>query len=109
MTMQRGDVITMMTRLLEDAVRRDAARAAATVAATSPLLGPEAVLSSINLVSFIMDVEAALADTQAIELTLVNEAALSRKLSPFRTVETLADYVLELTGGGGLPAGAVAS
>jgi hypothetical protein len=38
------------------------------------------------------------AETWEAEIILVNESALSRKNSPFRTVSTLADYVLELVG-----------
>lgn len=60
------------------------------------LIGEEAAVSSMALVSFIADVESALAESHGLTVTLVSERALSRKKSPFRTVDALADYVLEL-------------
>jgi hypothetical protein len=70
------------------------------VAATPllPLVGENAAITSMNLVSFIADVETTLESTFDVALTLVSEKALSRQKSPFRNVETLAEYVLELVG-----------
>ncbi|MFP5355463.1 MAG: hypothetical protein ACLGIK_10005, partial [Gemmatimonadota bacterium] len=48
------------------------------------------------LVSFIADVESTLMEKYNLQVTLVSERALSRKKSPFRSVEALADYVMEL-------------
>ena len=62
------------------------------------LIGPDAVVNSITLVSFITDVEMMLSDEWEIEITLVSEEALSRKRSPFRTLGSLTELVLELAG-----------
>ena len=62
-------------------------------------MGEDAVVTSLSLVSFIADVESTLADSYDIDVTLVSEHALSRRRSPFRTIATLADYVVELTKG----------
>ena len=96
--MNRDALVARMTELLVDAVEAEEEGHDMNVSATSALIGGEAVLSSISLVSFIMDIEAELEDEHEIQVLLVNESALSRKQSPFRTVETLADYVLELVG-----------
>ena len=61
----------------------------------SPLIGPDALTTSLAFVSIIADIEMTLAD-EAIEVTLVSEEALSRSQSPFRTLDSLSDYVLEL-------------
>ena len=61
-------------------------------------MGPRAIVDSLDLVSFIAAVEEACSDTYNLEISLVTEAALSRRHSPFRTIETLADYVQELIG-----------
>lgn len=95
--MEREVLIEKMTELLRMTIVTQGGEEIA-VAAESPLLGPDAIVTSLGLVSFIMDVEATLADEQGVEVTLVNEAALSRSRSPFRSVEALADYVIELTG-----------
>ena len=52
----------------------------------------------MRLVSFIADLETTLASDYGLNLTLVSEQALSRSKSPFRSVDALADYILELTG-----------
>ncbi len=59
------------------------------------LLGNNAVVDSIGLVNLIVDVESALAEKD-IEITLTSEDAMSRRKSPFRSVETLGDYIIEL-------------
>ena len=63
---------------------------------TTILLGNNAVVDSIGLVNLIVDIESILSD-KGLELTLTSEDAMSRRKSPFRSVETLADYIVELT------------
>ncbi len=96
--MDRGKLIESMTGLLRAAVDAQGEQHEMEVLSDSALVGAEAVLSSLALVTYILDVEAYLDGEHGVEVTLVNENALSRSQSPFRTVETLADYVLELTG-----------
>lgn len=52
-------------------------------------------LDSLGLVSFLLDVELGIAE-RGLELTIMDERAMSRYHSPFRTLGTLADYILEL-------------
>jgi len=77
-------------------------------AGESPLFGDGSPLDSMGLVTLTMDVEDALAD-QGVEVSLSDSRAMSRKQSPFRTVATLVDFIVEqkensrpLRGGGGL-------
>lgn len=60
------------------------------------LIGESAAVSSMALVSFIADVESTLMEKYDLQVTLVSERALSRKKSPFRSIDALADYVIEL-------------
>jgi len=60
------------------------------------LLGSDSALDSLLLVTLVMDIEAEFADTHQLDLTLVSDEAMSRARSPFRTVETLAEYANEL-------------
>jgi acyl carrier protein len=57
------------------------------------LLGPQSVLDSMHLVSLIVTTEREVEDTFGVTVTLANERALSMKASPFRSVQSLADYV----------------
>lgn len=56
------------------------------------LLGPEAVIDSVTLVSLIAAVEAQLEDDLNVGVILADELAMSQKRSPFRSVGTLVDY-----------------
>ena len=96
--MDRETLIARMVELLVAALDAEGERHEMQAAPDSPLVGGDAVLSSLALVTYILDVESWAADEHDIHITLVNEQALSRRNSPFRTVETLADYVAELAG-----------
>ena len=66
---------------------------------TTPLIGPGAVVSSLELVSLIVEMEQIVEDDCGLAITIADERAMSRRRSPFRTIGTLADYVLELVRG----------
>jgi acyl carrier protein len=57
------------------------------------LVGPQPVLDSLHLVSLLIMIERELEDTFGLALTLANERALSMHESPFRTIESLANYI----------------
>lgn len=60
------------------------------------LLGQESVLDSLHLVSLLITTEREVEDAIGVSLTLANERALSMKESPFRTMQSLANYIDEL-------------
>jgi hypothetical protein len=97
--MNKSEIIVTMVDLLQqtlDGHRLDHSEDAVRATADLPLIGEEAAVSSMALVSFIADVESTLMERFGLTVTLVSERALSRKKSPFRTADALADYVLEL-------------
>jgi acyl carrier protein len=57
------------------------------------LLGSQSVLDSMHLVSLIVTVERELEDAFGVALTLADERALSMNASPFRSIQSLADYI----------------
>jgi acyl carrier protein len=61
-----------------------------------PLFGSDVRLDSLDLVSVITDLEEALSDQLDYFLSLTDDAALSREISPFDTIGTLLDYCEEL-------------
>jgi hypothetical protein len=96
---EKQAIVDMMTEVLQqtlDSHRLDEGGDAVQATADLPLIGEHAAVASMALVSFIADVESTLMDSYNLTITLVSERALSRKKSPFRTIDTLADYVLEL-------------
>lgn len=63
---------------------------------TTPLFGPDAQLDLLSLVSVIVDVETALTLKWNAPISLTDDRAMSREISPFDDVGTLTDYVMEL-------------
>jgi acyl carrier protein len=57
------------------------------------LLSAESVLDSMHLVSLILGIEREVENTFGMALTLADERALSMKASPFRSIQSLADYI----------------
>ena len=57
------------------------------------LLGSQSVLDSMHLVSLIITIEREVEDAFGVALTLADERALSMKASPFRSIQSFADYI----------------
>jgi acyl carrier protein len=70
----------------------------------TPLYGRDSVLDSLQFVSFVVTVEREMEDAFGVQIVLVSDRAMSQRHSPFRTVGTLAEYILQLlTEGAGAP------
>lgn len=67
--------------------------------ADTELFGAEGLLDSIGLVSLVIACEQALDDELGIQVGLADERALSQRVSPYRTVGTLAEYAAGLAAG----------
>mgnify|MGYP006299700893 CR=1 FL=1 len=59
------------------------------------LFGRGSTLDSLGLVTLIAAVEMRLQDATGKDILLVNEDAMSRRRSPFRTIGTLIEYIQE--------------
>lgn len=59
------------------------------------LIGPEAFLDSVGLVSVVMEIEARIDEDFGAEVSLTSDTAMSRERSPLRTVGTIRDFVIE--------------
>jgi acyl carrier protein len=60
------------------------------------LFGKESTLDSLGLVNLIVSIEEAVNEKFDVAISIVDEKAMSQVRSPFRTIDTLADYILEL-------------
>lgn len=63
------------------------------------LFGERGQLDSLGLVSLIFSVESQIGSDFSTPVSLADERAMSRRSSPFRTIATLADYIVELLDG----------
>lgn len=66
----------------------------ATVGEHTVIVGPDAVIDSIGVVSLIVDIEQRLEVDHRISVTLANDRAMSQRNSPFRTANVLADHIV---------------
>jgi len=57
------------------------------------LVGWESVLDSMHLVSLIVAIEREVEDAFGVAVTLADERALSMSASPFRSIQSLTDYI----------------
>lgn len=64
--------------------------------ADTVLFGKGGTLTSLELVNLIVTVEQALDDAFDVSVTLADEKAMSQSRSPFKSVQTLADYAAGL-------------
>ena len=60
------------------------------------LYGESGKLNSLGLVNFIVAIEQKIGEHFDTTITLADEKALSQRNSPFRSVGTLVDYILQL-------------
>ena len=60
------------------------------------LFGRDGKLDSLGLVNLILEVERGLEEELGVSIVLADEKAFSQKSSPFRTVQALIDYIVEL-------------
>jgi acyl carrier protein len=65
------------------------------VSADTVLFGVDAQIDSLSLVSVIVDVETALNDI-GMDVSLTDDRAMGRAISPFTDVRALTTYILEL-------------
>jgi acyl carrier protein len=93
---RREEVLRIVFDALESLNQELDESARVTVGPTTPLFGPDAQLDSLSLVSVIVDVETALTLRWDAPISLTDDRAMSREISPFDDVGTLTDYILEL-------------
>ncbi|HEY2751201.1 hypothetical protein [Phenylobacterium sp.] len=93
---RRDEVLRIIFGALESLNQELDEDARVEVGPSTPLFGPEASLDSLSLVSVIVDVETALTLKWDTPISLTDDRAMSREISPFDDVGALTDYVLEL-------------
>ena len=84
--------------LLLESIRDYAAQTGLPINTTDDmrLLGRDALLDSLGLVTILASFEADINDTFGTEIVLADERAMSMERSPFRTVSSLVDYACTL-------------
>jgi acyl carrier protein len=60
------------------------------------LLSEGSAIDSMTIVSIVVDLESELTDTFNKEISLSDDKAMSRKISPYDNVKNLIEYIIEL-------------
>lgn len=94
-TVTRGDVVEVILGALQDVLAgRDGDLPA--LEENTRLIGRAAVLDSMGLVTLIVEAEQRLEADYDIVVVLADDRAMSQTRSPFLSVGSLADYVMQL-------------
>jgi acyl carrier protein len=84
----------IVLRALTEVFNQNGMPVPAGLSADSVLVGPDAVIDSLGVVSLIVEVEQLVEGEHNVSIILANEKAMSAKNSPFRTVGVLAEHVV---------------
>jgi acyl carrier protein len=93
--MNRRDVVSLIIATVEELKDEREVTSHDPVTESTVLFGRGGIFDSLGLVSLIVDVEQQIED-RGISIILGDERAVSQKRSPFRTVQSLADYAYQL-------------
>lgn len=96
MKVERNTVLKVIFQAIENLNEERSANEKIALSEDTALFGGTSALDSLSLVSVIVDVEANIQSEFGIAAMLTDDRAMSRKVSPFSTVATLADYIIEL-------------
>lgn len=99
-----ADVVAVITRTLADLEEQGVVdTGGAEIDADAALFGEFGLLDSVGLVSLVVAVEQAIEDELGVQVGLADERALSQRVSPYRTIGTLAEYATGLLAGPDAP------
>lgn len=97
--LQKDSAIEIVTACLKEVMTQTGATAPGEVTPETVIVGKDAVLDSLGVVSLIVEIEQAIDSKYNLQVTLANDKAMSAKNSPFRTVGVLAEHVVEVAAG----------
>lgn len=95
--MQRNDIIEVIKHALAQLNSELPADDQILISEETLLFGVGAPLDSLSLVSVIVDVEMEISEITGKNISITDDRAMSRPVTPFDSVKTLADYIEEIT------------
>ena len=92
----RSNALEIVNASLQEVFAQVGTPPPASVTEETVLVGNDAVLDSLGVVSLIVEVEQRLESEHGVSVVLANDKAMSQKNSPFRTVGVLTDHVMAM-------------
>jgi acyl carrier protein len=93
---ERTSALGIVVASLQEVFVQSGTAAPENVSEETVLVGKDAVLDSLGVVSLIVEVEQRLEAEHSVSVTLANDKAMSQRNSPFRTVGVLTDHVVAM-------------
>lgn len=90
---ERNAAIDLVLASVREILESSGLDVPSTLGESSIIVGQDAMLDSIGVVSLIVEVEQRLETQYNVSVTLANDRAMSQRNSPFRTVSTLVDHI----------------
>jgi acyl carrier protein len=91
------DLELNILNLLQDFISENEIEIETKVNENTRLIGSSSIFDSFDLVRFVVEVEEFLDEKYGIEIQLASEKAMSRRKSPFISIKTLSNFILEET------------
>jgi acyl carrier protein len=92
--MKKEDIENIILQAIETLNKQQPESNQLEISRNTELMGSNSPLDSFGLVTLIVEVEQGISDLLDIEITLADEHSMSQRRSPFRSVDSLADYIL---------------
>ena len=93
---ERSVAQAIVVASLQEVFAQSGLPAAENVTEETVLVGKDAVLDSLGVVSLIVEVEQRVEGEHNVSVTLANDKAMSARNSPFRTVGVLTDHLVAM-------------
>tara|TARA_B100000787_G_C16197967_1_gene302394 strand:- start:3829 stop:4134 length:306 start_codon:yes stop_codon:yes gene_type:complete len=99
MSTTKDEIVTLMYQVIDDENETREADHQIVKSLETAFLSQDGALDSLGLVSLIVATEEKIADSLDRVITIADAKAMSQKNSPFRTVDTLVNYIFDLLNG----------
>ena len=93
--MTKKEIESQLLNLLKNFIDENEIELNSEINSSTRLIGSSPLFDSMELVTFIVEVEQFLEDKYEIEIGLTTENAMSRRTSPFLSVEAMTNFILE--------------
>lgn len=95
-TPDRATLVQLLIDSVRDMIEQGSRPMPEAIDEATSLVGQQAVLDSLALVTLIVDLEQRIEEEYGAILTLADDRAMSQRSSPFRTIGSLTAYIEQL-------------
>jgi acyl carrier protein len=93
---ERSAALNIVIASIQEVFAQNGVDGPATLNEETVLVGKDAVLDSLGVVSLVVEIEQRVESEHGDSVTLANDKAMSQRNSPFRTVGVLTDHLVAM-------------